>query len=86
MNFCISNNFQLFRTVLLAFINCLVISTPQLKERNRLRNEFVGEFFSSLLASEISVYICDCMCNTMCKNTGVFKVIVASSWGGHCLL
>ena len=72
--------------MLLAFINCLVISTPQLKERNRLRNEFVGEFFSSLLASEISVYICDCMCNTMCKNTGVFKVIAASSWGGHCLL
>ena len=32
------------RTVLLAFINCLVISTPQLKERNRLRNEFIGEF------------------------------------------
>ena len=34
------------RTVLLAFINCLVISTPQLKERNRLRNEFIGEFCS----------------------------------------
>merc|ERR1719216_830829 len=31
-----------YRTVLLAFINCLVISTPQLKERNRLRNEFIG--------------------------------------------
>ena len=27
---------------LLAFINCLVISTPQLKDRNRLRNEFIG--------------------------------------------
>ena len=37
-------NFQMCRTVLLAFINCLVISTPQLKERNRLRNEFIGEF------------------------------------------
>ena len=32
-----------FRTVLLAFINCLIISTPQLKDRNRLRNEFIGK-------------------------------------------
>jgi len=31
-----------YRTVLLAFINCLIISTPQLKDRNRLRNEFIG--------------------------------------------
>ena len=31
------------RTVLLAFINCLIISTPQLKDRNRLRNEFIGK-------------------------------------------
>ena len=38
------------RTVLLAFINCLVISTPQLKERNRLRNEFIGKFCSLILA------------------------------------
>ena len=49
----------MFRTVLLAFINCLVISTPQLKERNRLRNEFIGEYFlsSSRLAAEISVHL-----------------------------
>jgi hypothetical protein len=32
----------MFRTVLFAFINCLIISTPLLKERNRLRNEFIG--------------------------------------------
>ena len=31
-----------YKTVLLAFINCLIISTPQLKDRNRLRNEFIG--------------------------------------------
>lgn len=31
-----------YRTVLLAFINCLIISTPQLKERNNIRNEFIG--------------------------------------------
>ena len=31
------------RTVLFAFINCLIISTPLLKERNRLRNEFIGK-------------------------------------------
>ena len=28
---------------MLAFINCLIISTPQLKDRNRLRNEFIGK-------------------------------------------
>jgi hypothetical protein len=32
----------MFRMVLFAFINCLIISTPLLKERNRLRNEFIG--------------------------------------------
>ncbi|XP_076638635.1 FH2 domain-containing protein formin 3 isoform X2 [Colletes latitarsis] len=31
-----------YRTALLAFINCLVISTPVLKDRIRIRNEFIG--------------------------------------------
>lgn len=31
-----------YRTVLVAFVNCLVISTPQLRDRNRVRNEFIG--------------------------------------------
>ncbi|XP_043504299.1 uncharacterized protein LOC122525518 [Polistes fuscatus] len=31
-----------YQTVLLAFINCLVISTPELKDRIRIRNEFIG--------------------------------------------
>ncbi|XP_035740282.1 formin-J-like isoform X2 [Vespa mandarinia] len=31
-----------YQTVLLAFINCLVISTPVLKDRIRIRNEFIG--------------------------------------------
>lgn len=31
-----------YRTGLLAFINCLVISTPVLKDRIRIRNEFIG--------------------------------------------
>uniref|UniRef100_A0A146M1M5 FH2 domain-containing protein 1 n=2 Tax=Lygus hesperus TaxID=30085 RepID=A0A146M1M5_LYGHE len=31
-----------YQTALLAFINCLIISTPQLKDRVRIRNEFVG--------------------------------------------
>ncbi|XP_017883156.1 uncharacterized protein LOC108626791 [Ceratina calcarata] len=31
-----------YKTALLAFINCLVISTPVLKDRIRLRNEFIG--------------------------------------------
>ncbi|XP_076657126.1 FH2 domain-containing protein formin 3 [Halictus rubicundus] len=31
-----------YRTGLLAFVNCLVISTPVLKDRIRIRNEFIG--------------------------------------------
>ncbi|XP_066598097.1 uncharacterized protein form3 isoform X2 [Prorops nasuta] len=31
-----------YQTALLAFINCLVISTPVLKDRVRIRNEFIG--------------------------------------------
>ena len=31
-----------YRTVLMAFVNCLIISTPQIKDRNRVRNEFIG--------------------------------------------
>ena len=37
------NQSSISRTVLLAFVNCLIISTPQLKDRNRLRNEFIGK-------------------------------------------
>ena len=33
-----------YQTALLAFINCLIISTPQLQDRIRMRNEFIGEF------------------------------------------
>ena len=32
-----------YQTALLAFINCLVISAPVLKDRVRIRNEFIGE-------------------------------------------
>lgn len=32
-----------YQTALLAFINCLVISTPVLKDRIRIRNEFIGK-------------------------------------------
>ncbi|KAI5731933.1 hypothetical protein M8J77_018641 [Diaphorina citri] len=31
-----------YQTVILAFINCLIISTPQLNDRIRIRNEFIG--------------------------------------------
>ena len=31
-----------YKTALVAFINCIIISTPQLKDRLRIRNEFVG--------------------------------------------
>ncbi|KAG7204182.1 hypothetical protein KM043_002019 [Ampulex compressa] len=31
-----------YRAALLAFINCLIISTPVLKDRIRIRNEFIG--------------------------------------------
>lgn len=32
-----------YKTTLLAFVNCLIISTPQLKDRVRIRNEFIGK-------------------------------------------
>uniref|UniRef100_A0A6P7G9P6 Inverted formin-2-like n=1 Tax=Diabrotica virgifera virgifera TaxID=50390 RepID=A0A6P7G9P6_DIAVI len=32
-----------YQTALVAFINCLIISTPRLNDRTRLRNEFIGE-------------------------------------------
>lgn len=32
-----------YQTALLAFINCLIISTPQLQDRVRMRNEFIGQ-------------------------------------------
>ncbi|GLH12265.1 Inverted formin-2, partial [Gryllus bimaculatus] len=31
-----------YQTALVAFINCLIISTPQLKARIGIRNEFIG--------------------------------------------
>uniref|UniRef100_A0A6P7FXL9 Uncharacterized protein LOC114335214 n=1 Tax=Diabrotica virgifera virgifera TaxID=50390 RepID=A0A6P7FXL9_DIAVI len=31
-----------YQTALVAFINCLIISTPRLNDRTRLRNEFIG--------------------------------------------
>ncbi|XP_040568629.1 uncharacterized protein form3 isoform X3 [Lepeophtheirus salmonis] len=40
-----------YKTVLMAFINCLVISTPQIKDRNRVRNEFIGLKLSEVLQS-----------------------------------
>ena len=32
-----------YRTTLLSFINCIIISTEKLDERVRIRNEFLGE-------------------------------------------
>jgi hypothetical protein len=32
-----------YQTALVAFINCIIISTAQLKDRIRIRNEFIGE-------------------------------------------
>ena len=32
-----------YATALVAFINCIVIATPDLKDRIRIRNEFIGE-------------------------------------------
>ncbi|XP_033218569.1 uncharacterized protein LOC117173991 isoform X2 [Belonocnema kinseyi] len=39
-----------YQTALLAFINCLVISTPVLKDRVRIRNEFIGLKLLSILS------------------------------------
>jgi len=33
-----------YKTAILAFINCLIISTPQIQDRIRMRTEFIGEF------------------------------------------
>lgn len=33
-----------YKTALVAFVNCLIISAPRLPERTRVRNEFIGEF------------------------------------------
>lgn len=32
-----------YQTALIAFINCIVISTPKLQDRIRIRNEFIGK-------------------------------------------
>jgi len=32
-----------YQTAIVAFINCLIISTPQLRDRIRIRNEFIGK-------------------------------------------
>lgn len=37
-----------YQTAIVAFINCLIISTPQLRDRIRIRNEFIGKRFGSL--------------------------------------
>jgi hypothetical protein len=45
-----------YQTALVAFINCIIISTPQLKDRIRIRNEFIGE---CLLAQVLRLgYVC----------------------------
>ena len=38
-----------YKTALVAFINCIIISTPQLKDRMRIRNEFIGLKLFSIL-------------------------------------
>ncbi|KAK7076080.1 FH2 domain-containing protein 1, partial [Halocaridina rubra] len=37
-----TSNTAEYSTALVAFINCIIISTPQLKDRIRIRNEFIG--------------------------------------------
>lgn len=43
-----------YKTTLLAFVNCLIISTPQLKDRVRIRNEFIGNLFIRYFHSYIN--------------------------------
>lgn len=33
-----------YKTALVAFVNCLIISAPRLPDRIRVRNEFIGQF------------------------------------------
>ena len=41
-----------YQTALLAFVNCLVISAPVLKDRVRIRNEFIGESMLCAVAGD----------------------------------
>lgn len=42
-----------YQTALVAFINCIIISTPQLKDRIRIRNEFIGECPPAILTEAL---------------------------------
>jgi hypothetical protein len=44
-----------YQTALVAFLNCLIISTPDLKDRIRIRNEFIGKLFTSKLSTRLSI-------------------------------
>lgn len=35
-----------YQVALLAFVNCIIISTQCLQDRVRIRNEFIGKFFT----------------------------------------
>lgn len=43
-----------YQTAIVAFINCLIISTPQLRDRIRIRNEFIGKYISNISYTIIS--------------------------------
>lgn len=43
-----------YQTALVAFINCLVISTSKLIERIQIRNEFVGKYFINCINGKLS--------------------------------
>jgi inverted formin-2 len=45
-----TNNLE-YHVALLAFVNCLIISVPQLKDRIRVRNEFLGLKLHDVLAT-----------------------------------
>lgn len=40
-----------YKTALVAFINCLIISAPRLPDRIRVRNEFIGKLLTTSLRS-----------------------------------
>lgn len=68
-----------YKTTLLAFVNCLIISTPQLKDRVRVRNEFIGKMSNIRMYRYTSTYVIYtieyCIIRTLYTHRSIFDFI-----------
>ena len=62
-----------YKTALLAFVNCLIISTPQFKDRVQMRNEFIGKLFAEILL-KFQNFLAEIRCYTI-ANCSRFEII-----------